>query len=176
MSKGECVNGSNPSDVNGFTVVISKSFWDAFGLIFEQTLSCKRERETHLHFLFPQVDLAGQLFAGSDVGVLGLLEEAFQSLQLLVGEDGSVPPLPAAVQLVEELQLGACEAAHVHVGHHLMRDGRQQHRAGAVVACGSWRHRGGKEEGRGGWTLALRETTKNEAGGVTPSKSLTEAR
>lgn len=100
------------------------------------------------------MDLAGQLFAGSDVGVLGLLEEAFQSLQLLVGEDGSVPPLPAAVQLVEELQLGACEAAHVHVGHHLMRDGRQQHRASAVVACGSWRHRGGKggrERGGGHW-------------------------
>lgn len=83
------------------------------------------------------MDLAGQLLAGTDVGVLGLLEEALQSLQLLVGEDGSVPPLPAAVQLVEELQLGACETAHVHVGHHLMRDGGQEHRAGAVVPCGS---------------------------------------
>lgn len=109
------------------------------------------------------MDLAGQLFAGTDVGVLGLLEEALQSLQLLVGEDGSVPPLPAAVQLVEELQLGARETAHVHVGHHLMRDGGQEHRAGAVVPCGSGDSgRRGAEGGGEHWVSE--QTTKNEAG------------
>ena len=81
------------------------------------------------------MDFAGQLLPGADVRVLGLLEQALQSLQLLVGEDGAVPPLPAAVQLVEELQLGPRQAAHVHVGHHLVRDRRDQHRARAVVAC-----------------------------------------
>lgn len=88
-----------------------------------------------LDLLLPEVDLAGQLLPGADVRVLGLLEEALQSLQLLVCEDGAVSPLPAAVQLVEELQLGSRQAAHVHVGHHLVRDRRDEHRARAVVAC-----------------------------------------
>lgn len=113
----------------------------------------QRRSRTDLHFLLPQMDLAGQLLAGPDVGVLGLLEEALQSLQLLVGEDGAVPPLPATVQLVEELQLGACETAHVHVGHHLMRDGGQEHRAGAVEPCGS---------GDSGWMVNRRSQTSKE--------------
>lgn len=100
------------------------------------------------------MDLAGQLLAGPDVGVLGLLEEALQSLQLLVGEDGAVPPLPATVQLVEELQLGACETPHVHVGHHLMRDVGQEHRAGAVEPCGS---------GDSGWRVNRRSQTSKES-------------
>lgn len=97
-----------------------------------------------LHLLLPQVDLAGQLLPRTHVRVLGLLEEALQSLQLLVGEDGAVPALPAAVQLVEELQLGAGQAAHVHVGHHLVRDRRDQHRARAVVAWRGERSRVGE--------------------------------
>lgn len=72
------------------------------------------------------MNLASQLLPGADVRVLGLLEEALESLQLLVGEDGAVPPLPAAVQLVEKLQLGSGEAGHVHVGHHLVRDRGQE--------------------------------------------------
>lgn len=114
----------------------------------------QQRSRTDLHFLLPQMDLAGQLLAGPDVGVLGLLEEALQSLQLLVGEDGSVPPLPATVQLVEELQLGACETAHVHVGHHLMRDGGQEHRAGAVEPCGS---------GDSGWRVNRRSQTSKKS-------------
>jgi len=85
------------------------------------------------------VDLAGQLLAGADIRVLGLLEEALQGLELLVREDGAVAPLPAAVQLVEELQLGARQAAHVHVGHQLVRHRGQQHRTRAVVACAAGR-------------------------------------
>lgn len=80
------------------------------------------------------MDLASQLLPCSDVRVLGLLEEALQSLELLVGEDGAVPPFPAAVQLVEELQLGSRQAPHVHV-HHLVRNRGDQNRARAVVAC-----------------------------------------
>lgn len=97
----------------------------------------KKEKKaaSDLDLLLPEVHLAGQLFPGADVGVLGLLEEALQSLQLLIGEDGAVPPLPAAVQLVEELQLGPRQAAHVHVGHHLMWYRGDQHRARAVVGC-----------------------------------------
>lgn len=142
-----------------------------------KTLNLVKEAQhrsrTDLHFLLPQVDLAGQLLAGTDVGVLGLLEEAFQCFQLLVGEDGAMPPLPAAVQLVEELQLGACQTAHVHVGYHLMRDGRQEHRAGAVVACGS---------GDSGWggIVGLKQAKKTvsltfyiikKSGGVTRTTS-----
>lgn len=57
----------------------------------------KSQSASDLDFLLPEVDLAGQLLPGADVWVLGLLKEALQSLQLLVGEDGAVPPLPAAV-------------------------------------------------------------------------------
>lgn len=81
------------------------------------------------------MDLAGKLFASADVRILSFLEEALQSLELLVREDGAVPSLPAAVQLVEELQLGPRQAAHVHVGHHLVGHRRDQHRARAVIAC-----------------------------------------
>lgn len=95
----------------------------------------KNQSGSDLDLLLPEVDLAGQLLPGADVRVLGLLEEAFQSLQLLVRENGAVPPLPAAMQLVEELQLGPRQAAHVHVGHHLVRDWRDKHRARALVAC-----------------------------------------
>ena len=89
----------------------------------------------YLHFLLAEVHLPGQLLAGTHVWVLGLLEEVLQSLELLVGEDGAVPPLPPAMQLVEELQLGARQGAHVHVGQHLVRHRGHQHRAGALVAC-----------------------------------------
>lgn len=101
--------------------------------------------EAHLDLLLPEMDLASQLLPGAHVWVLGLLEKALQSLQLLVGEDGAVPPLPAAVQLVEELQLVARQAAHVHVGHHLVRNRGDEHRARVVVAwCGG---RGGRRIG-----------------------------
>lgn len=86
--------------------------------------------------------LPGQLLAGANVWVLGLLEEVLQRFELLVSEDGTVPPLPPAVQLVEELQLGARQGAHVHVGHHLVRHGGHQHGAGALVACDRGRRPG----------------------------------
>lgn len=92
-----------------------------------------------LHFLLPQVDLPGQLLPGAHIRVLGLLEQPLQRLELLVGEDGAVPPLPPAVQLVEQLQLRARQAAHVHVGHHVVRHRRDQNRARTVVACRSGR-------------------------------------
>lgn len=90
------------------------------------------------------MDLASQLLPGADVWVLGLLKKALQSLELLVGEDGAVPPLPATVQLVEELQFVSRQAAHVHVGHHLVRNRRDEHRARVVVACVEerWEKRG----------------------------------
>ena len=67
---------------------------------------------------------------------------SYQRFELLVSEDGTVPPLPPAVQLVEELQLGARQGAHVHVGHHLVRHGRHQHGTGALVACDRGRRPG----------------------------------
>ena len=78
--------------------------------------------------------LPGQLLAGAHVWVLGLLVEVLRRFELLVSEDGTVPPLPPAVQLVEELQFGARQSTHVLVGHHLVRHGGHQHGAGALVA------------------------------------------
>lgn len=95
----------------------------------------KSRAGSDLDLLLPQVDLPGQLLPRAHIRVLGLLEEPLQRLELLVGEDGPVPPLPPAVQLVEQLQLGAREAAHVHVGHHVVRHRRDQNRARTLVAC-----------------------------------------
>lgn len=81
----------------------------------------------YLDLLLAQVHFAGQLLSRAHVRVLGLLKESLQSLELLVREDGAVAALPAAVELVEELQLGAGQAAHVHVGHHLVWDRGDQH-------------------------------------------------
>lgn len=81
------------------------------------------------------MDFPRELFPCADVRVLGLLKKVFQSLKLLVGEDGSVSPLPSAVELVQELELGPRQGAHVHIGHHLVRDGRDEHGARAVITC-----------------------------------------
>lgn len=88
-----------------------------------------------LDLFLPQMNFPGQLLPCPDVRVLGLLEEALQSLQLLVGEDRPMPALPATMQLVEELQLSSRQAAHVHVGHHVVRNRGQKHRGRAIVAC-----------------------------------------
>lgn len=94
----------------------------------------------------------GQLLPSAHIWVLRLLEEVLQGFELLVGEDGAVPPLPSTVQLVEQLQLSARKRAHVHVGKHLVRHRGHQHRAGAIVACNRGR-------GAGSVILSLHRTT-----------------
>lgn len=113
---------------------LSKPGWSLISL-GRATERAPAGSRAYLHFLLAEVHLPGQLLAGTHVWVLGLLEEVLQSFELLVGEDGAVPPLPPAMQLVEELQLGARQGAHVHVGQHLVRHRGHQHRAGALVAC-----------------------------------------
>lgn len=50
-------------------------------------------RPPYLHADLGQVDLHGQLLAAVDIGVVGLLEGAFQLMQLVGGEGGAVPPV-----------------------------------------------------------------------------------
>lgn len=76
-----------------------------------------------------------ELFPCADVRVLCLLKEIFQGLELLVGEDSPVSSLASAVELVQELELRPRQGAHVHIGHHLVRDGRDEHGARVVITC-----------------------------------------